>query len=132
MPCTTQDDRDECQRLADLLAAASGLAVSVADAEAFFPDPEPGEPSCPDFAAMSARGLYPAAWPLPLERGAVEAAQAAQHAAQHPPGGFGAAHVGLEVQHFWAGDNRWCEGGARQGLASETVEVPPRSPPSPC
>lgn len=70
---------------------------------------EPGRRADVAPAAGSCAGLYPAAWSLPLQRPAVDAAQAAQHTAQRPAGGFGAAHVGLQLEHFWGGDNRWYE-----------------------
>jgi len=51
-----QDSRDEWQRMADLLTAASGTAVTRQQVQSFFPPPAQGDPAAPDFVAMHAAG----------------------------------------------------------------------------
>ena len=52
-----QDDRDEWQRLADLLTAASGMPVSAEKARDFFRAPSgPGRPLVPAFDRMHESG----------------------------------------------------------------------------
>ncbi|KAL4457332.1 hypothetical protein ABPG75_012197 [Micractinium tetrahymenae] len=105
-----EDSRDEWKLLADMLAAASGAAVSRQQAQAFFPPPAPGSPAAPDFLGLWVAGLYTAAWPLPLKPQAVRRAQREQQARQRPPGGFGPAYVGVRVSHHWRHDDSWYRG----------------------
>ena len=55
-------------------------------------------------------GLYPAAWLLPLEADTAAEAQAAQWAAQQPPGGLGEVAVGMRLLHFWELEDCWYPG----------------------
>ncbi|KAL4442772.1 hypothetical protein ABPG77_006766 [Micractinium sp. CCAP 211/92] len=100
-----QDSRDEYERFADLVNACAGTTVGRQQAQEFFCMGNNRKPSKPDFNALHAAGLYPAAWQLPLVPAAVQEVQSSQATAHRQlRASSRAAMVGQRVSVWHRGD----------------------------
>ncbi|KAL4442774.1 hypothetical protein ABPG77_006768 [Micractinium sp. CCAP 211/92] len=107
---SAHEDRDEYERFADLLNACAGTKLGGRQAVEFFDIGSYGWRSKPDFKALHAAGLYPAAWQLPLVPAAVQEVQSFQAAARWAQGSSSrAALVGQRVAVCYP-DGNWYDG----------------------
>ncbi|KAL4442773.1 hypothetical protein ABPG77_006767 [Micractinium sp. CCAP 211/92] len=102
--------RDEYERFADLLNTCARTRLNGQQTRKFFDADSRGRRNKPNFEALHAAGLYPAAWQLPLEPAAVQEVQRIQAAARRPQGGdMPSALVGQRVAVWYPEDN-WLNG----------------------
>ena len=104
---SSQSGKRRARCFAACLVQARTVGATAASSATTLPSGSPRPLPAAHCLLTSAAGIYPEAWQLPLDATDVRRAQRAQHAALHPPSGFGQQVVGRRLAHYWELDDAW-------------------------